>query len=157
MSILLIGYANSGKTSVGHRLAQHFQWVCQDTDAMLVQQSAWDSARQAYQSLGEQDFLNKFYKEGLGSLPQWYNIRVVKFCYRNRMRKIGKLEHMISRGILHFQGEKPWSMISRCDSTSALTCLKFSAGLWRSKHPINMNSDVCMEKSWKKWFNNLVN
>lgn len=55
-SIVLVGYANAGKTSLGQKLALEFDCPFYDTDAMLTAQSGYATVREAYQALGKETF-----------------------------------------------------------------------------------------------------
>lgn len=55
MIISLIGYRGTGKTTVGHLLAERLGWTCVDTDAQ-IQQRTGRSIRSIFESEGESTF-----------------------------------------------------------------------------------------------------
>jgi shikimate kinase len=55
MLISLIGYRGTGKTTVGHLLAERLGWTCVDTD-LEVERVVGMSIRQIFDQLGEESF-----------------------------------------------------------------------------------------------------
>src|SRR5438477_572871 len=55
MSIVLIGYRGSGKTTIGRRLADKLWWKFVDTDDLVVK-AAGKSIREIFEQSGEQEF-----------------------------------------------------------------------------------------------------
>src|SRR5579862_4773618 len=55
MSIVLIGYRGSGKTTIGRRLADRLWWKFVDTDEMVVKQ-AGKTIKEIFEAEGEERF-----------------------------------------------------------------------------------------------------
>ena len=56
LNVILIGFKNSGKTTLGKKLAAHLNWPFFDTDEALLEKHKKRSIKELYEALGEARF-----------------------------------------------------------------------------------------------------